>query len=368
MRAPFQPLVSIITPVYNHERFIRECIESVLRQSYPCWEQIVVDDGSTDRTAALVSEYSNPRIRYHRQRHKGVFRLAETYNRALGLAKGELIGILEGDDIWPADRLASLVPAFQDREVVVSYGICRGFGSDGAPVRLVIPAPELRLTYGSAALRNDPPGAITYAMLHSQGMVASAVGALLRRATLEAIGGFQQTPDLPVADYPTLLELGLKGRFFFTNQVTYLWRKHPNNVTTVNREAVVRGIHRCALAFLEKHRHDGTLSRKAQKELERRLARSEGRFIFLEGRRLLRAKAWKEARVRFRAAFRAPTPDICAAALCGYVASCLHGDIEWLMRLAGRAEPGKQGCADSADRTAALAAELPSKSSVIPVR
>ncbi len=58
------PLVSIITPTYNHENFISECLESVLAQSYANWEQIVIDDGSTDRTAKIVSQFKDDRIKY----------------------------------------------------------------------------------------------------------------------------------------------------------------------------------------------------------------------------------------------------------------------------------------------------------------
>jgi len=75
------PLVSIITPTYNHERFIAQCIESALAQTYPHWEQIIIDDGSTDRTAEIVARYDDERIIYVRQANQGIWRLAETYNK-----------------------------------------------------------------------------------------------------------------------------------------------------------------------------------------------------------------------------------------------------------------------------------------------
>ncbi len=79
-----QPLISIITPTYNHENFIGECIESVLAQTYPHWEQIIIDDGSTDRTGEIVAQYNDERIKYIRQDNIGIWRLRETYNRASG--------------------------------------------------------------------------------------------------------------------------------------------------------------------------------------------------------------------------------------------------------------------------------------------
>src|SRR6267378_3541577 len=122
MNSNFHPLVSIITPTHNHEQFIGACIESVFRQTYSNWEQLVIDDGSTDTTPNIVSGFRDPRIRLERQANQGPFELANTYNRALSLAKGELIAILEGDDFWPRNKLATLVPAFLDSDVVLAYG------------------------------------------------------------------------------------------------------------------------------------------------------------------------------------------------------------------------------------------------------
>jgi len=99
-------LVSIITPTYNHAEFIGACIESVLAQTYPYWEMIIIDDGSTDDTGEVVARYEDDRIRYIRQPNMGVERLTETYNKALSLARGEYIAILEGDDYWPDYKLS----------------------------------------------------------------------------------------------------------------------------------------------------------------------------------------------------------------------------------------------------------------------
>src|SRR4051812_29758132 len=105
----FQPLVSVITPTYNHEKFISACIESVMAQTYTKWEQIIIDDGSTDGTAEIIRSYRDPRINYVHQPNQGIEQLAISYNRALEVATGELIGILEGDDTWPDNKLERLV-------------------------------------------------------------------------------------------------------------------------------------------------------------------------------------------------------------------------------------------------------------------
>src|SRR5947207_2132870 len=83
---------SIVTPTYNHERFIGACIESVLAQSYTNWEMIIVDDGSTDNTWNILQYYTkiDARIRPFHQENKGIWCLAETYNFALQHSRGEM--------------------------------------------------------------------------------------------------------------------------------------------------------------------------------------------------------------------------------------------------------------------------------------
>ncbi len=122
----YQPLVTIVTPAYDQAGYIRRCVESVLAQTYPRWELIVVDDGSTDGTPDVVEAYGDPRIRCIRLPHRGLAALAETYNAALSRSSGELVAILEGDDLWPAHKLALQVPAFEDG---VRRALLRGAGN-----------------------------------------------------------------------------------------------------------------------------------------------------------------------------------------------------------------------------------------------
>ena len=97
-----KPLVSIITPTYNHEKYLAECINSVIGQTYADWEMIILNDGSTDRTLSTAASYqkSEGRIRVVNQENVGIFRLSETYNKGVGLSSGKYIAILEGDGLW----------------------------------------------------------------------------------------------------------------------------------------------------------------------------------------------------------------------------------------------------------------------------
>ena len=99
------PLVSVIMPAYNAEKYIGEAIVSVLSQTYANWELIILDDCSTDHTAEIAERFVgfDSRIRLLRNlRNMGV---ARTRNRGLELAEGQWIALLDSDDVWHSDKL-----------------------------------------------------------------------------------------------------------------------------------------------------------------------------------------------------------------------------------------------------------------------
>lgn len=100
--------VSVVIPVFNRERSIVHAIRSVLAQTIPAHEVIVVDDGSTDGTARSVASVSDPRVRYVHQANGGA---GSARNRALDLARGDWIGFLDSDDWWTPSRIASAADA-----------------------------------------------------------------------------------------------------------------------------------------------------------------------------------------------------------------------------------------------------------------
>lgn len=91
-----EPLVSVIMPVYNGEKYVREAIDSVLAQTYTDFEFIIINDGSTDRTQDIIDSYKDPRIKCHQQDNQGV---AKTLNNGLKLATGKFIWRHDADDI-----------------------------------------------------------------------------------------------------------------------------------------------------------------------------------------------------------------------------------------------------------------------------
>lgn len=112
-------LISVIVPVYNLEQYIVDTIESVLAQTYQHFELIVVDDGSTDRTAEICESFNEPQLKLIRQKNQGA---NAARNAGLRAAKGDYIAFLDGDDLWFPEKLAKHIEHLeQSPEVGISY-------------------------------------------------------------------------------------------------------------------------------------------------------------------------------------------------------------------------------------------------------
>ncbi len=113
-------LVSIIMPSYNTAKFISETIGSVLAQTYPNWELIIVDDCSTDNTDEVVKPYlSDPRISYIKNdKNSGA---AVSRNRALREARGKWIAFLDSDDLWHPEKLEKQIEFMEKNGYKFTY-------------------------------------------------------------------------------------------------------------------------------------------------------------------------------------------------------------------------------------------------------
>lgn len=104
-----RPLVTVITPAYNAEYFIKETIDSVLEQSVSNWEMIVIDDGSTDRTQEIVAEYAQMDARIRLIVNESNMGVARTRNRGLELFRGQYVAFLDSDDYWEPNMLEKMI-------------------------------------------------------------------------------------------------------------------------------------------------------------------------------------------------------------------------------------------------------------------
>ena len=97
------PSVSVIIPTYNRDAWLADAIESILQQRNVSLDIIIIDDGSTDNTAAVAHGYGEAPVQYAYQPNAGP---AAARNRGLQLAQGDVVGFLDSDDVWVADTLA----------------------------------------------------------------------------------------------------------------------------------------------------------------------------------------------------------------------------------------------------------------------
>lgn len=325
--------VSILSPAYNHAAYLPDCISSVLKQNFQDWEMILVDDGSTDDTYALAQAWAekDPRIRVYTQQNVGIHRLAETYNFALGLARGKYIALLECDDVWEPWKLELQVPLMENRpELVLCYGRAYRGSSDLSRVLGVMPEGEVRPYY-----HNYPLHAFAKAAILGH-LFPPPVSVLIRKDALEACGGFLQSHGLPLVDTPTFVALSAQGPFCFMDQVMGTWRSSPNQITKTYTAQMTESFYRFALEVCKTFNFPSSVIQSVHRyyQTARIVAYSRS------GRYKLIRKEFRSARKDYLHAlalsplWKAPLWRL--RALIGYLFSWLHWDVEGLARLLGK--------------------------------
>lgn len=134
------PLVSIITPSYNAEKFISKTIDSVINQTYLNWEMIIVDDCSTDNTISIIKSICSQENRIIFIENKKNVGAAETRNIALKKAKGNFIAFLDSDDIWFHKKLENQINFMLEKSIPISFTSYQLINEKGQTLNKVINA------------------------------------------------------------------------------------------------------------------------------------------------------------------------------------------------------------------------------------
>lgn len=208
-----QPLVSVIIASYNHAPYIEASILSVLAQSYPQVELLVVDDGSSDDSVARIEALRRVHgFDFRVQANQG---LSRTLNETIARAKGSLIAPLGSDDIMLPERLAIQVAHLAGRpEVGICAGAIRSIDADGLPLGGERDLPSRQLDFEDVFL-NRKPG-------------APAPTLLFRRDALERVGGFD--PEVRLEDLMIELKITRAGYIIdVLADVLALYRVHASN-------------------------------------------------------------------------------------------------------------------------------------------
>lgn len=152
-------LVSIITPCYNSSKFIEECIESVLSQSYLEWEMIIVDDCSLDNSRELITQFAKEDSRINPIFLDVNIGAAEARNIAINKSKGKYIAFLDSDDLWKNNKLEKQLSFMNEKNIAFSFTSYQSISEDGMDKYSIIKAKN-QIDYHSY-LKNTIIGCLT---------------------------------------------------------------------------------------------------------------------------------------------------------------------------------------------------------------
>ena len=232
------PLVSVVTIFYNSEKFMEEAIESLLAQTYPYWEYLLVDDGSTDSSTSIAREYCSKfpgKIFY--LEHEGHENRGMSATRNLGVrhATGKYVAFLDTDDVWLKNKLERQVAILEALpEAAMVCGATRYWyswtGNAEDATRDYIP---------DLGIESDklfrPPSLSSLLYPLGKGVSPCPSDLLVRREAIEIIGGFEEHfrgPNQFYEDQAFLAKLYLRYPVFVSSETWDQYRIHPDSCSS----------------------------------------------------------------------------------------------------------------------------------------
>jgi alpha-1,3-rhamnosyltransferase len=237
------PLVSIVVPVYNHERYVGATIDSLIAQSYPNLELVIINDGSSDSSlGVLEARRLDCERRFSRfvlidQKNCGV---ATALNRGVQEARAAFVFLLSSDDLVERDAIESLLPQMlRDPNVALACGDADFIDANGAP--LVLEREGIR--YSSfvrfcLSWREEADLARDFGSYRSL-IIGNylPVGILLRRECVIEVGGYD--PNCAVEDLDLWLKLARSYRFTFVDRILSHYRRHGENTILTRTDGIM---------------------------------------------------------------------------------------------------------------------------------
>jgi glycosyltransferase involved in cell wall biosynthesis len=205
------PKISVNIPVFNDEKYIRQTLDSVLGQTFSDLEVVIVDDGSTDGTAAIIKGYRDPRLKYYYQRNQGI---GAARNRALKESSGEYIAFLDHDDLWLPAKLEKQM-ALLEKDSSLGLVFCdTTFFNDRGDM------------YSIYADRKPPRGRVFDEILSWYFLSCETV--VIRQAVLAQVGEFP--PQMMMAEeYDLFLRIAYKYPIDYVDEPLAKYRIHEKN-------------------------------------------------------------------------------------------------------------------------------------------
>lgn len=278
---PELPLVSIIVPAYNVSSYIGEALSSVFIQDFKSYEVIVVDDGSTD-TPQLekVLEPFRGRINYIRQNNRGI---AAARNTALRVARGELIALLDSDDVWLEGKLSQQIEFMKSGGYDMVYADALLFGD--------APWPE-----GTTFMERSPSnGEVSLHSLLDNQCTPVVSTVIMRKDLVEEVGSFDEEDRNLTEDYDLWLRMARAGaRIAYQKKVLAKYRYRSDSISASRMK-----LHEAALRVLQKTRRGMSLSASEKEALDRTEQRLESILMLERGKNLIVSGEVEAARAMF---------------------------------------------------------------------
>jgi glycosyltransferase involved in cell wall biosynthesis len=207
-------LVSVIVPVYNREYLVGKTLDSILCQSYPQIEIVAVNDGSSDGSLRVLSEYAlrfPDRIIVIDQQNSGQ---VKARNNGIAASRGEYVAFLDSDDTWERDKLTLQIPLFKDNVGLVYSGI-NEVDPEGRITATVLPEPSMR-------------GDIYRHLLVGNRMTGGSV--VVTRKALDTVGNFDES-FRAAENWDLWIRISREYGVEFVNQPLVNYLKHPGNMS-----------------------------------------------------------------------------------------------------------------------------------------
>lgn len=212
-------LVSILIPAFNRADYLPETIASALAQSYRDIELVVVDDGSTDPTRAVVHSFSDARVRYLYQENRGV---SAALNTAWRAASGEFLAFLGSDDLMLSRQVETLMKILEaDPSLGLAYARAQAMNAQGDPLPQILGS--------SLKFRNNALQSMLY------GDSVCGIACLTRRAHVERVGGFDESL-IANEDWDMWIRLAEQVRFAYRDEILARYRMHSSSLTGARSE------------------------------------------------------------------------------------------------------------------------------------
>lgn len=217
-----EPLISVIMPAYNAEKYIAESIDTVVNQTYQNWELIVINDGSADNTEAIAHRYAltDKRIKLINQENK---KLSAARNTGIAAARGEWVAFLDADDLWVADKLekqVNIINTTPNAGLIFSDGYIFNDGDMNTD-----------FPYGAAV--GQYSGTEMYKLLY-QGNYVPILSVLVKKTHLDK-AGTQDEQFVACQDWDLWLRMAVSNVLFYgMPDRLFYYRRHSLNMSNDN--------------------------------------------------------------------------------------------------------------------------------------